>query len=80
MVVLAEVQVSHLLEVVAVSLGAGVAMTVTFSLVVLGSGRSDSARRGGRTTAATAYAVLAVLALVIFLAGVVLGVNVMLSK
>jgi len=77
---LAAVDVAGLAEVVWVSLLAGVGVTLTYSFVVLGTGRSAEARRTGRSTAATAYAVLAGLALLVFVAGVVFGVNVMLSK
>jgi hypothetical protein len=77
---LAAVDVGGLVEVVWVSLLAGVGVTLTFSLVVLGSGRSAEARRTGRSSAATAYAGLAALAFLVFVAGVVFGVNVMLSK
>jgi hypothetical protein len=78
--VLAAVDAAGLLEVIWVSLLAGVGVTLTFSLVVLGGGRSDEARRAGRGTAATGYAMLAALALLVFLLGVVFGVNIMLSK
>ena len=69
-----------LLEVVWVSLLAGIGVTLMFSLVVLGSGRSERSRRSGHGSAATVYGALAVLAFAVFLAGVVFGVNVMLSK
>jgi hypothetical protein len=77
---LAAVEASQLLEVVWVSLVAGVTVTTLFSTVVLASGRSAEARRAGRSSAATAYVAMAVLAFVLFAALVVFGVNVMLSK
>jgi hypothetical protein len=77
---LAAVDAGDLLEVVWVSLLAGVGITLTFSLVVLGGGRSAEARRTGRDRAASAYAVLAALAFAAFAAGVVYGVHIMLSK
>ena len=46
-------------------------MTLTYSLVVLGIGRSAAARREGNDSAATAYALLAALAFAVFAAGVV---------
>jgi hypothetical protein len=76
----AEVELSHLLEVIWVSLVAGVFVTVAFSFVVLGSARSGEARRAGNGGAALAYAGLAVVAFLAFAAAVVFGVNVMLSK
>jgi hypothetical protein len=77
---LAAVQVSDLLEVVWVSLVAGVGITLTFSLVVLGGGRSAEARRTGRDRVAGGYVALATLAFVLFAAGVAYGVQIMLSK
>jgi hypothetical protein len=77
---LAAVDVGALVEVVWVSLLAGVGVTLTFSLVVLGTGRSAEARRTGRSSAANAYAGIAALAFLVFVVGVVFGVNVMLSK
>jgi hypothetical protein len=77
---LAAVNVGDLVEVIWVSLLAGVGVTLTFSLVVLGSGRSAEARRTGRDTAAIGYATLAGLAFLVFVVGLVLGVNIMLSK
>jgi hypothetical protein len=74
------VDTAGLLEVVWVSLLAGVGVTLTYSLVVLGLGRSAAARREGHEGAATAYTLLAALAFAVFAAGVVFGVNVMLSK
>jgi hypothetical protein len=78
--VLGQVQVSHLFEVVWVSLVGGVAITVAFSLVVLGSARHAEARRGGHRVAAVAYGTLATLAFAGFAAGVVYGVHIMLAK
>jgi len=78
--VLAEVQVSHLFEVIAVSFGATVAISVVFSVVVLGTARHAEARRTGHNVAAVAYGTLAVLAFLGFAAGVVFGVQVMLTK
>jgi hypothetical protein len=77
---LAAIDGAGLVEVVWVSLLAGVGVTLMFSLVVLGSGRSGKARRAGHGTASTVYAGLAVVAFAVFLAGLVFGVNVMLAK
>ena len=77
---LAAVDVAGLVEVIWVSLLAGIGVTLTFSLVVLGGGRFATARREGNDSAAKAYATLAVIAFAVFLAGLVFGVNVMLSK
>jgi hypothetical protein len=69
-----------LFEVIWVSIVASIGATVLFSSAIYGFARADDARRGGRSTAATAYGTLAVLALIVFAAAVVLGVAVMLHK
>lgn len=74
------VDADQLLEVVWVSLVAGVGVTIAFSLVILGGARSDEARRTGRAGAATVYAALAALAFAAFAAAVVIGVIIMLRK
>ena len=66
-----------LLQVVWVSLVAGVGISMLFSLVILGVARAGDARRSGRGGAATVYAAVAVLAFTVFAAGVVLGVETM---
>jgi hypothetical protein len=76
----AAVDTGGLVEVVWVSLVAGVGVSLTFSLVVLGGSRYATARREGRGGEAVAFGGLAVLALLMFIAGAVFGVNVMLSK
>jgi hypothetical protein len=78
--VFGEVSSSQLLEVVWVSLGAGLAITAIFSLVIRWSASFDAARREGRDAAAVVYAGLSVLGLAIFAVGVVLGVRIMLKK
>jgi hypothetical protein len=78
--IVAEVELGQLVEVVWVSLLAGVAVTAAFSVVVLGGARSAEARRAGRSGAAMAYAGLACLAFALFAAVVAYGVHVMLTK
>jgi hypothetical protein len=71
----------HLLvQVVYVSLLAGVGISVLFSLVILGSAKAGDARRAGQGAAAAAYFTLAVLAFALFAGGVVLGVQTMIEK
>ncbi len=67
-------------QVVWVSLLASVGVTTLFSLVIVAGARADDARRAERDGPAMAYGILAVLMLLIFLGGVILGVQVMLSK
>jgi hypothetical protein len=76
----AAVSAGELVEVMWVSLVAGIGVTLTFSLVVLGGTRYATARREGRGGEALAYGGLAAAALVVFVAGVVFGVNIMVSK
>jgi hypothetical protein len=79
-VVLAAVKAGDIVEVVWVSLVAGVFVTTAFSIVVLGGARSAEARRAGDGTAAAAWAALAVLAFASFAVAVGFGVHIMLSK
>jgi len=74
------VELGQIVEVIWVSIVAGVGITAIFSFVVLGSARSGEARRAGRPAASVAYALLAALCLVAFAAIVVVGVQIMLSK
>ena len=76
----ANVEAGDILEVIWVSLVAGVFVTLTFSLVVAGSARSAEARRDGRGNAALGYATIAVIAFAAFAATVAYGVHVMLTK
>ena len=77
---LGAVRAGDIIEVVWVSLLAGVFVSVAFSFVVLGMARSADAARRGESTAALAYAGLAVVAFAAFAAAVIVGVQIMLSK
>jgi hypothetical protein len=72
--------INDILEVVAVSLIAGIGISTTFSFAVLGVGRSAEARRSGEAGAAVAYGALAAFSLLVFAAAVVLAVKIMLTK
>ena len=63
-----------------VSFAAGIAVAVLFSLVVVAGARASDARRAGHDAAALGFGVLATLVFLVFAAGVVLGVQVMLTK
>jgi hypothetical protein len=78
--VLAAVEAGDIFEVIWASLLAGVFVSVTYSLVVLGGARSAEARRNGDGTAAMVWAGLAVLAFAAFAIAVVYGVHTMLAK
>ena len=77
---LGAIDVGALVEVVWVSLLAGIGVTTVFSFVVYGGARAGEARRAQRSGEATAFLVLSVLAFVLFLAGVIIGVGIMLQK
>jgi len=74
------VEPRELLQVVWVSLVAGIAVTAIFSLALLGSARSAELRRNGREAGAVAYGALAVVAGLAFLAGVVLAVKLLIGR
>ncbi|MEJ7891235.1 MAG: hypothetical protein WKF94_01160 [Solirubrobacteraceae bacterium] len=75
---MAAVQAGQLLQVVWVSLAAGIGATVLFSLVVFGSSRATEARRAGANP--SAYGLLAAAMLIAFLALVALALVVILNK
>ncbi len=77
---LAAVEVDKLLEVVWVSLVAGIGVTAVFSLVVYSGARAGEARRAQRSGEATLFFGLSVLCFAAFAIGVVYGVSIMLSK
>jgi hypothetical protein len=74
------VDTAQLLRVVEASLIAGVGISLVFSLVILGVVRAGERRQQSRPLAASAHAVLAVLALAACVAVIAYGVSVMLSK
>jgi hypothetical protein len=67
-------------QVIWVSAVAGVGISALFSLVILGGARAGDARRAGHSRSAAAYAALAVVALLLFAVGVLLGVQEMINK
>jgi hypothetical protein len=70
----AAIDTGALLKMLYTSLGAGIAVTVVFSLAILGATRSSDLRRDGRTATAIAYAALAGVGLILAAAIVVYGV------
>jgi hypothetical protein len=72
--------IEDVLQLIAVSMIAGIGITGSYSFVVLGAGRSAEARRSGRSAVAFAYGALAVLFLLAFAAGVLFAVKIMLTK
>jgi hypothetical protein len=72
--------IEDILQLIGVSLVAGIGITGSYSFVVLGIGRSAAARRSGESVPALAYAALAMVFLLIFAAGVMLALKIMLTK
>jgi hypothetical protein len=72
--------IEDILQLIGVSLVAGIGITGSYSFVVLGIGRSAAARRAGESVPALAYAALAMVFLMIFAAGVMLALKIMLTK
>jgi len=76
----ATIDTGQLLELVWTAAVAGAALSIVFSLVVLGLVRADDLRRSGRGVVAGAYLALAALAALLIAGGVVFGVSVIVSK
>ena len=77
---LAAVEFNQLLDVIWISLVAGIVVTAAFGFVVRESARSAEARRAGESGSAALHATLAVLFFVAFAAFVVVGLVIMLRK
>jgi hypothetical protein len=63
-----------LVQVLWVSLVAGVGVTGAYGLAILGATRAVEFGRDGRAGAATAYAAIGILGIVVFLAAIVFGI------
>jgi hypothetical protein len=72
--------VGQLGRVVEAALIAGIGVSLAFSLVIRGAVRATECRHQARPVAASAYALLATVALIAVLAAIGFGVTVMLSK
>jgi len=73
------VDTGALLEVVWVSLVAGVSVTAIYAFALLAGTRFSESRRAGNAAAAAGFGVLAGLAALLFVAGVVLAVRLILT-
>ena len=69
-----------ILDVVVVSLGAGIGVTAVFAIAILGATRVMDMSRDGRVLEASAYGVLAVVAFTAVVAASVFAVVIMVSK
>jgi hypothetical protein len=77
---IAAIDVGKIFELVWAATLAGVAVSICFSLVVVGFTRAGDCRRNRRSGSATAYAVLSVLAGLVFVGIVVFGISVIAAK
>jgi hypothetical protein len=77
---IAAIEFGQLLQVMWISLAAGVVVTAAFALVVRESGRSAEARRAGDGGAAMLHGTLALLFFAAFAAIVAVGLAIMLKK
>jgi len=78
--VVAKIEWGKIGELLWVAPVAALVVSLTFSLLVLGSARAGEARRDGAGGVAALYGVLAVVAGLAFLGGVVYGVSVITTK
>jgi hypothetical protein len=74
------VDTADLLEVIWVSLVAGIGLTAAYGVALFGATRALDFGRTGRSGAAAFYAVLGALALAVVVAAMVLGIIVMAHK
>jgi hypothetical protein len=74
------VDTADLLEVIWVSLVAGVGVTAIYGIAIVGATRTLDSGRAGRSASAAFYAVLGALALAVVVAAMVLGIIVMAHK
>ena len=77
---LAAIEWGKLLQVIWVSLLAGIGVTLIYSLAIYAGARAAESRRAGQGAAATAYGAMTALALLIFAGGLVFGVAIILNK
>ena len=78
--VAATVEWSKLLQVIWVSLIAGIGVTLVYSLIIFGGARAADARRDKAAGPAAAYGAMTAVALLVFLGGLVFGVAIILNK
>jgi hypothetical protein len=74
------VDLGGLWNTVLASLVAGMGLTVAFSIAVLGAVRFQELRRAGQPWAAAAFGALGAVGLLVVLAGIVVGLAIMLEK
>jgi hypothetical protein len=76
----AAIDAGQLFELAWASVVAGIAVAVSFSLVIVGAARAQDCRRNRRAGSATAYAALSVLAAALFIGIAVFAISVITTK
>ena len=77
---IAAIDWGQIFELVWAAAAAGIAVSITFAVLVVGATRASDHRRADRGSVAAAYLVLAALAAVVFAGGVVLAISIIVSK
>ncbi|HKE81959.1 MAG TPA: hypothetical protein VKB54_21760 [Solirubrobacteraceae bacterium] len=77
---IAAIDWGQIFELIWASAVAGIAVAVTFAVLIVGATRASDHRRADRGGVAAAYIVLAGIAAVVFAGGVVLGISIIVSK
>jgi hypothetical protein len=77
---IAAIDTGKLLELIWAAALAGIAVSVCFSLVIIGATRAGECRRNRRTGSASAYAALSVLSGIAFFGIVAFGISVITAK
>jgi hypothetical protein len=78
--IIAYIDTGDLLEVIVVSLVAGIGCTAAFGLAILGGTRAIDFGRVGRAAAATVYGALGALAMAVVVAAIAVGIVAMVDK
>ena len=77
---IAAIDLGQIFELIWAAAVAGIAVAVTFAVLIVGATRASDHRRADRGGVAAAYIVLAGVAAVVFAGGVVLGISIIISK
>jgi hypothetical protein len=77
---IAAIDWGQIFELVWAAAVAGIAVAVTFAVLIVGATRASDHRRADRGGVAGAYIVLAGIAAVVFAGGVVFGISIIVSK
>jgi hypothetical protein len=77
---IAAIEWGQIFELIWAAAVAGIAVAITFAVLIVGATRASDHRRAERGGVAAVYIVLAGIAAVVFAGGVVLGISIIISK